>query len=444
MIERFINKHFIKTNFKEDKLTWIIGLAYLLYFSIGQLEGYATLTLWVMFPAAFAYIFFNHFFISYSKLPKSLLLYGSFAIWAILSGLPLYIDDILFFTHVRRVVICFILMACVCIALNKGGNFKILFLCYYLSSLFICGYSLYSGDLTNVLNQEDFSYEYDGTTYITAERLYGLAGNSNGMGGYAILGFIAISLLFFETKSVLVKLFYVAGALLFFFTIAAAGTRGGVLITGVYGTLWMLITLRSRFKISPTYFFLLALLAGVAYYGYENVIKTTTIGLRIDTESNYKEDKRYEILINAIDVFTQYPVTGVGLAQFELYSYDQAITHNDYLEVLTNTGFVGGILYYSMFAIIITQVLTLRRKAGAAGDREVVYNLNFMLTIFITTLIYGFIRHHLWDFSFMMMLSIMSGYCFYMQNNRYQKQAQQRYAMGYSGHIPELPENQPL
>jgi O-antigen ligase len=330
-----------------------------------------------------------------------------FFIWATITGYMIAADLEIFLVHVRRVFICLLFLLCVFVAMRSSRNLGVLMFAYFVSSLFICGYSLYTGDLFDIINQEDISFEDEGEVYVTAKRLHGIAGNSNGMGSYAILGFISISYLFFETRSRILQALYVGAGTLFFYTIVAAGTRGGLFMGALYISLWALLVLRFKVKrgyILPAIFG--ALIVGGAYV-YDHVIRTSTIGLRVSSQSSITEDKRASILTDALNIFLDNITTGVGLDQLQFHSEDAAIAHNEYLEVLGDTGLVGGLLYFPIFYIVLKRLVKYR---SVFPDPRVRYQLNFLLTILLLMFAYGMIKHHVWDFGYILLLGIMVGY----------------------------------
>ncbi|WP_036153543.1 O-antigen ligase family protein [Maribacter forsetii] len=77
-------------------------------------------------------------------------------------------------------------------------------------------------------------------------------------------------------------------------------------------------------------------------------------GSRIQNRVAKKEntqDSRELLIEEGIEVFKQYPILGVGLGQFPLYSKYGLFTHNSYTEILAEQGIIGGMLLIMLFLI---------------------------------------------------------------------------------------------
>lgn len=64
--------------------------------------------------------------------------------------------------------------------------------------------------------------------------------------------------------------------------------------------------------------------------------------------------------IEAWNQFKTHPLLGVGIGQFRFYAADKGLNfyaHNNFLEILANTGLIGFLIYYGSLCIIICQAL---------------------------------------------------------------------------------------
>lgn len=96
-----------------------------------------------------------------------------------------------------------------------------------------------------------------------------------------------------------------------------------------------------------------------------------------------KEDSRGVLILDAIDVFTNYPLLGVGLGQFPRYSSLGQFSHNSYTEILAEQGIIGGILLVFLFFSPVAKSYRLLKS----DFKNPIYKLNFLF--FLTFLFYN-------------------------------------------------------
>jgi O-antigen ligase len=53
-----------------------------------------------------------------------------------------------------------------------------------------------------------------------------------------------------------------------------------------------------------------------------------------------------------LEMLLRSPVIGVGMDQFIFHSNTQHVAHSEYVEVFSDTGIVGGLLYFSIFVVL--------------------------------------------------------------------------------------------
>ncbi len=140
--------------------------------------------------------------------------------------------------------------------------------------------------------------------------------------------------------------------MIFLMFLVLSGSRGGVL--GFLGAASVLIYYYSigRFR---QLFFLLLIAVTICYFAVPNDFwsRASTI-LHPETTGDMSIDVRLENYKAALKMFRDYPLTGVGLRNFEFNSAEygatvKTVVHNTYLEVLTG----GGLLSFIPFLLII-------------------------------------------------------------------------------------------
>ncbi|PNX52942.1 MAG: hypothetical protein BV458_07050 [Thermoplasmata archaeon M9B2D] len=64
--------------------------------------------------------------------------------------------------------------------------------------------------------------------------------------------------------------------------------------------------------------------------------------------------ERKQLILQGFDVFSNNPISGIGLSNFRLLAGKYA--HNNYVELLTGVGMVGTALYYSMYLFLFAKI----------------------------------------------------------------------------------------
>ena len=90
---------------------------------------------------------------------------------------------------------------------------------------------------------------------------------------------------------------------------------------------------------------------------------------------------RVELIKQGLRVAADNPVLGVGLGNFQLYSVLDQYAHNNYVELLADTGFVGAILYYGIYVCIILKLFKLRKQTTSPMLKMILIYILFDLLI---------------------------------------------------------------
>ena len=117
-------------------------------------------------------------------------------------------------------------------------------------------------------------------------------------------------------------------------------------------------------------------------------------------QGSYSDRARLDMIKIGLQAFGESPFIGNGVA----YSYAQFSTysHNNYVEILMNTGVVGFIAYYSSYAI------TLKRMILNCNRSESLWGI--MLLIFTSFLLLEFGMVDYYTRYFQILLSVVSVY----------------------------------
>ena len=113
-------------------------------------------------------------------------------------------------------------------------------------------------------------------------------------------------------------------------------------------------------------------------------------------------------------VFLQHPIKGVGIGQFRFYAAREGVdlySHNNFLEILANTGIIGFVIYYWNYLILICGLINLHKKNNIS-NKEYVFMISFMLASLIME--YGQVEYYQLYFLFFLNLFSM-----YINHNKF-------------------------
>jgi O-antigen ligase len=167
---------------------------------------------------------------------------------------------------------------------------------------------------------------------------------------------------------------YAALATIMAVAIVVSGSRGGVLALVAELIFLGLILLISRRKSPPLEalallgIVILAVGLGSWLLGPERLLKRLNDSLISEAQGEYG---RLTLWRNAWKIFTDHPFTGIGLGAYEaIYSqydpangrYRTAYAHNDYLQLLTDCGILGGIIGLAFLGLLFWRGLPALRE----------------------------------------------------------------------------------
>lgn len=222
-------------------------------------------------------------------------------------------------------------------------------------------------------------------------RLAGIVdnGNANSFSQYMLYGVFSVFLLWNDKKSIKFFLMFV------FFTclvgIILSGSRQGLIGIVSFLIFWFLFNkFRLLLKRPAITISVLLIIMLSGYFAMEYILANTYMGTRLtDSEQVGSDDTRMAMYIKGFEILSEHPILGVGLNQYAKYSRSRMYSHSDYIEVASNTGIVGFILYFSVYAILIARLKRMRKLYK--NQRESL-NIGIMLASIITILILGFIK----------------------------------------------------
>lgn len=82
------------------------------------------------------------------------------------------------------------------------------------------------------------------------------------------------------------------------------------------------------------------------------------ISTLLGKELGGSDNIRFSMMSEGMEVFFRHPILGIGIANSGFYSVYGTYFHNNYVEVLADTGIIGFIVYYSFWFVIL--ILTIQ------------------------------------------------------------------------------------
>ena len=230
---------------------------------------------------------------------------------------------------------------------------------------------------------------------------------------YSYMSFFANFSLFFlhqRYQSKLITILLLVLPILFLIISFVTQSRQGlILISLVNIVYWLFINVpRNNNSLKKTFrkIIIITALIGLSVK-FVDVYQNSRIKNRI--EGTTERDSRGSLIANSIEVFTMYPILGVGLGQLPLLNKIGQFSHNSYVEILAEQGIIGGIMLLMLFGIPLKKCMTLFRHKP--DDPYIRLLLLFFISFYFYNNIYVFYK---FPFSMMYFFLVIS-----MQNKLY-------------------------
>ncbi|WP_298505738.1 O-antigen ligase family protein [uncultured Maribacter sp.] len=193
---------------------------------------------------------------------------------------------------------------------------------------------------------------------------------------------ISILCIYVKNKSKVVFILCMILPILFLVLAFVTQSRSGLLFVLLINvTFWFLID-RQKGGQSFKQIFRFILIFGLSIVFILKLIDTYSNSNIANRVSNSAEDSRSVLAKEGMEVFSEYPLTGVGLGQFPLYTPLRQFTHNSYAEVLSEHGIIGGILLILLLFTPFFRSIVLLKKSKDSM-------LKLLLLFFFTFILYN-------------------------------------------------------
>lgn len=116
----------------------------------------------------------------------------------------------------------------------------------------------------------------------------------------------------------------------------------------------------------------------------------SVMGRRILDESNFEHgvEVRQSMYQLGLEIFFQFPLVGIGLNNFRLFTDTGHVSHSYYIEVLSGTGLIGFFLLFSIYFHLIKKSRLIMRNGHTLEARFV-----HQFMVVMTVMFFGFSYH---------------------------------------------------
>lgn len=240
-------------------------------------------------------------------------------------------------------------------------------------------------------------------------------GNANGIGGLFLMGISAIAIVREYDNNPLKRIVYIC--LIVFFTIEIINTGSRKMFLAVmilFACLYYFNILanknRVEFKTIVRLLVLFVIVATIISFVIPYIMSNTLLGLRWSTigkdESTLMRETMYR---EGLEFLVSSPIFGIGFDQFRLNSVSNMYSHSNYIELLSNTGIVGFIIYYSIYLSLIRKLFLIRRVSTKGS--AVWKTSGCCISIIFYQLFLGFGAVQYFSLNTWIPISIIIGFC---------------------------------
>lgn len=361
------------------------GLAFLwaayffLVFSLARYEAYTQRIIWTVGPVV-ALLTVVAWIGRSSRIPAEVWLLTCFAGWCLVA-LPRVTNLPAFTSWWKLVAEMVVLVWCISTVLRNSSGMHWFYVAFLGAGVF------------NVLLGVDFigGLAEAVDSLGNQERQGGISGGTNALGFYCFMGILGGLALLGEWRSKLLRTVLLVGCGICLYGVAGAASKGAFLLTVLAVVLWPVLCFREQLRRRLTVLVPAGVAALIVVVGLPWIMENTFLGARLERARHLEEGStqaRLELLMLGLKLFGEHPVTGVGLGQFAVESGLGRYTHNEWAELLSNTGLVGFLLYLGAYAVLwhrLTQVLQRCRNP------RVRYHANFGRLIVLLLLLSGMV-----------------------------------------------------
>ncbi|CAI8872711.1 O-antigen ligase family protein [Priestia megaterium] len=250
--------------------------------------------------------------------------------------------------------------------------------------------------------------------YIYGRLSLSLSANPNDLAYIMLSGIIAFFVIMPDIKlknSWLVILILVFSNYIIFLT----GSRKNLALSVICLLLYIFLQrsklsfLKGVFK----YTFILLIIISIMWISYSDFFVDSKL-TRDSTESDLTRVRMYD---EALKIFEEYPIFGVGYNGYKIISGMGTYSHSTYMEVLSNTGLVGFVIYFSIYVSIFFKYINHLYFLRKYPDEKIKSYMMFIM--FLNLILLGFAVVHTYSLLSNILLGIVIGHTLLFKRHYY-------------------------
>lgn len=255
-----------------------------------------------------------------------------------------------------------------------------------------------------------------GLLAVTGRLGYDIMGNANSFGLMAAVFFTGAMYSFLDTKSKILRIILLVGIFLDVLLIILTGGRKFLL----YAIVFVFTSLFVKGKANPTKLIVVTIITGIfvfigAYFIMHNEFLYDAIGYRFAGLSGGEAegvDDQDLLMRRGMELFSQKPILGWGVNGYAFSAGMSGMyAHSNYVELLTDFGIIGTLLFYSNYIWCFSVMWRSRRHK----DEE--FKLYFPLLISIMVIEVFSITFNQTAY-IPLFIMLITGYCFRLNSKR--------------------------
>lgn len=310
-----------------------------------------------------------------SRLAPEVVWLAGFALWA-LTGLMNPGTPDRFWIYFKLIIEMILLVWCISAVLRHSGGMKWFYWAFLAIGLYNVLVGLGGIDMAKIQGLED------------AGRAMGITRSANSFGIYSFFGFLGALALLGERRPWPVRGLLLLAAGIGLFGVIASASKGAFMFLALTLILWVVLCFKEQSRHWVGMLATIAILAVVGQFMVPWLLENTTMGGRLANAAAGEEGStnfRFELIKIGLRLFMDNPVFGVGLGRFQTASGTGYYAHNEWIEILSTTGFVGFVLFFSVYVVAWRRLGRTLRNATAPVVRYQIQLARLIMLILIVS-----------------------------------------------------------
>lgn len=326
----------------------------------------------VLYGFIYSFLYLLYSFSLKLKIQNEVIIYFLWILWS-LSGFYIAIDQTLYQNMLLRIIQIGTLLFVITNLTAYHRDLSLVLLSISIGGIILALFSYFSGEFR-------IASEIESNT-----RAVSFIGNANSF-AYHLL-FVIFAMFYFRErrtsfwKSILIILVITLSVI----GIIYSGSRKGFFGILIFMSLCFFYSHGKKFFKSPIITLtILLIISGSIYFIMDYVFDNTYLGERFKNIQDHSNETRIQLYLGGFKMINDNMVFGVGLDNYRVLVSSGLYSHSDYIEVLTNTGFIGFILYFSIYLILW---LRLNRIRSLTSNLSLLNTIGILKASIITILI---------------------------------------------------------